>query len=430
MSASSLAEPIPVVVTADAVDAPRWSLATRVAFRFVFCFLGLSYFPFPFNLSDTVSQLWSKVWDPLLVAAGSAIFGVTVDTAFNGSGDRMVHWVQLFVTAAVAVAATLVWSIADRKAVSYPRLQAWFRVYLRFALALAMISYGAYKIIPSQFVAPSLDRLIQPFGDASPMGLLWTFMGASAAYTIFTGIGEMLGGLLLTMRRTALLGALITAAVMTHVAMLNFAYDVPVKIYSMMLLLTALVIAAPDARRLFELFFRASGKPLFDRRQLVLASRFVALLFVVYTVVITVWQSWEQRQRLLAQRHGGTPLYGVWNVDELTVDGVAHPPLTTDLTRWRRLVVSGKEWGTIQLMDDSRTRFVLKLEEKTLTLTKRADPKFKAVFHYTRPNPNTLALDGTFEGKKIIATLRKSEDREFLLSSRGFHWVNDVPFNR
>jgi len=34
-------------------------------------------------------------------------------------------------------------------------------------------------------------------------------MGASASYTIFTGAAEMLGGILLTMRRTTLLGALV-----------------------------------------------------------------------------------------------------------------------------------------------------------------------------------------------------------------------------
>jgi hypothetical protein len=83
-------------------------------------------------------------------------------------------------------------------------------------------------------------------------------------------------------------------------------------------------------------------------------------------------------------------------------------------------------------MDDSRTRFVLSLNERSrsLVLTKRADPKFRAFLTYERRDPNTLILDGTFEGKKTTATLRKAADREFLLNSRGFHWINEVPFNR
>lgn len=57
------------------------------------------------------------------------------------------------------------------------------------------------------------------------MGLLWNFIGASAAYTIFTGVAEVLGGLLLVARRTALLGALVCIGVMSNVVLLNFSYD-------------------------------------------------------------------------------------------------------------------------------------------------------------------------------------------------------------
>src|SRR5437899_11151387 len=103
-----------------------------------------------------------------------------------------------------------------------------------------------------QFPPPALDRLVQPFGDASPMGLAWTFVGASPAYEIFTGTGELLGGLLLTMQRTTLLGALVAAGVMAHVVALNFCYDVPVKLFSSHLLALALWLMIPDARRLFD----------------------------------------------------------------------------------------------------------------------------------------------------------------------------------
>jgi hypothetical protein len=91
------------------------------------------------------------------------------------------------------------------------------------------------------------------------------------------------------------------------------------------------------------------------------------------------------------------------------VDRIARPPLTTDLTRWRRLVVSGKEWGAIQNMDDSRTRYILGIDEmkKTVGFKKRVDPKFQASLQYATPDEHT-----------------------FLLISRGFHWINDEPFNR
>ena len=64
------------------------------------------------------------------------------------------------------------------------------------------------------------------------MGALWWFMGASIPYIIFAGAAEVLGGLLLVLRRTAALGALVAFAVMVNVMMLNYCYDAPVKLYS------------------------------------------------------------------------------------------------------------------------------------------------------------------------------------------------------
>jgi hypothetical protein len=34
------------------------------------------------------------------------------------------------------------------------------------------------------------------------------------------------------------------------------------------------------------------------------------------------------------------------------------------------------------------------------------------------------------DGKKIQARLRKLELNNFLLNSRGFHWISEFPFNR
>ena len=79
-------------------------------------------------------------------------------------------------------------------------------------------------------------------------------MGASESYNVFTGAGEILGGLLLTTRRTTLLGAIVSLGVLGHVAMLNFSYDVPVKLFSLHLLAMAVFLIAPDLRRLATMF--------------------------------------------------------------------------------------------------------------------------------------------------------------------------------
>jgi hypothetical protein len=96
------------------------------------------------------------------------------------------------------------------------------------------------KVIPIQMPLPSLAALLMPLGDISTYGILWRSIGASPAYEIFAGCAEVLGGVLLIVPRTTMLGALVSLADMTEVWMLNMTYDVPVKLFSFHLFLLAL----------------------------------------------------------------------------------------------------------------------------------------------------------------------------------------------
>jgi uncharacterized membrane protein YphA (DoxX/SURF4 family) len=168
----------------------------------------------------------------------------------KGSGDTTFHYVQVLCFLLIAATVTLIWSIVDRRRTGYHRLYLGLRVLVRIILGGTLISYGAAKVIQTQFPPPQLNRLLQPVGEMSPMGLLWTFMGASPPYNVFTGASEMLAGVLLFFPTTTLVGALLAMAVMTQVVALNFCYDVPVKLFSTHLLAESIFLVAPDARRL------------------------------------------------------------------------------------------------------------------------------------------------------------------------------------
>jgi hypothetical protein len=49
---------------------------------------------------------------------------------------------------------------------------------------------------------------------------------------------------------------------------------------------------------------------------------------------------------------------------------------------------------------------------------------------YARTDDTHLTFDGDFRGAKIAAKLRKLDEGSFPLASRGFHWVNEFPFNQ
>ena len=76
---------------------------------------------------------------------------------------------------------------------------------LRIMLAAAMFYFGMAKVIPTQmpFV---LNRLVEPYGNFSPTGVLWAQVGLSPPYQMLLGAAEVLGGLLLLVPRTAAAG--------------------------------------------------------------------------------------------------------------------------------------------------------------------------------------------------------------------------------
>ena len=84
-------------------------------------------------------------------------------------------------------------------------------------------------------------------------------MGYSTPYNLFTGLLETLGGLLLLFKRTRLLGAMIVIVVMSNIVMLNFSYDVPVKLFSLHLLVMTVFIIAPDVKRLLNFLVYNKG---------------------------------------------------------------------------------------------------------------------------------------------------------------------------
>ncbi len=419
-----------------------WRLASRIMFRFAFAYLVLYILPFPLNTVpnvEFVDRAYTNLWNLVVPWVGAHVLRLSHEITVlpNGSGDTTWNYVQVFCLLIVAVIATIAWSLLDRKHRNYTRLYDWLRVYVRFALGVAMISYGSYKVIQSQFPTPSLDRLLQPFGDASPMGLLWTFMGASRSYNVFTGLGEMLGGVLLFARRTTLLGALVSIAVMSQIVMLNFSYDVPVKLYSLHLLAMAIFLAAPDARRLVNVLVLnrpaepAELRPLFAKQWLNRSALVVRTVFLFVFVGVSLYGSYAQRKQYgeMAER---SPLRGIWEVEEFEVNGQIRPLLTTDSAQWRRIIFDYPGMIAVQQMSDSRSRYALVLdtEKKTLDLSKRDDPSWKAGLTYEQPEPTLLTLTGQLDGQQIHARLRRTAESRFLLRSRGFHWINEYPFNR
>ena len=423
-------------------DRPAWGFLKRFLFRVLVVYVILFCFPFPLEVvpvvGEVLSEDYAELWHKAVPWVGERVFGIEIKFRPGGSGDTTYNYVQLVCYLAIALAAAIVWTVLDRKRPSYPRLHEWLRVYLRFMLGATMIYYGAIKVIPVQMGPPWLGKLIQPIGEASPMGLLWTFMGASDSYMIFSGAAEMLGGLLLVFRRTTLLGALVSIGVMSNVAMMNYSYDVPVKIFSTHLLLMGVFLAAPDLKRLANLFLLnrpvapAADPPLFANRsghRAALVFRTLFVLFITFTALQQAWKGYREYRVGLPKPRA----HGIWEVEDLSIDGQPRPLLATDADVWRRVIFEWPGVVGIQRTSDSRPKYYqLKLVKGPyqFEMTAGADPEWKGGLSYRLVSPKILTLESEYEGKRIAGRFRRMDETRFRLVSRGFHWINEFPHNR
>ena len=412
----------------------RWHPFTRTAFRFAFVYLVLYNLPFPLNALpyvDKAADWYNSLWTWIVPRLARAAFHREVATVFNGSGDRMFDYLLVACLLLISLVITIIWTAFDRKRLSYPTLYRWLNLYVRFSLGTAMIGYGAFKVISSQFVPPTLDRLMQSYGDSSPMGLLWTFMGASEPYTMFVGFAEMTAGILLFPRKTSTLGALMSIGVLSNVVALNFSYDVPVKLFSSHLLAMAIFLVLPDARRLANFFILnrpvecVREQPLFRRPMWHRGALVFASLFLIAVIGTSLYLSYDQRRHFIAQR---SPLYGVWDVEEFSGGQQA---ATESAQRWRRMIFDSPGRVVVQTADViERYGSQLDQDKRTLTLRKREDPGWNTVLTYEQVSPEIIKLAGALNGSEVSLRLHRAGDRKFLLTDRGFHWINEIPFNR
>ncbi len=405
-----------------------WSLPRRVLFRFLACYWLLYALPEQgrSNIFRTIpgSQFfirpYTNLWHANVPWVAIHVFHVTGRAATyvpTGSGDTSLQYIQALLFLVVSAAATIIWSMLDRRRADYRELHGWLRLLLRYTLAFTLLGYGFAKVFPLQFQPPSLGKLIEPYGEFSPQGVLWSFMGASLGYTIFSGAAEVTGGLLLVFRRTTSLGAMVSFAVMLNIAALNYCYDVPVKLYSTNLVLMALFLLAPDLRRLADVlvFNRAAPQsdltaPRFERRWQRNAAAVFWVLFVGYNLFGNITGSWRiyKSTYIATQR---PPLYGLYDVE-------AGPP------NWRKVYVPFPAVFGVRTTEDAVLPFTAEYENDTIILNKNDR------LTWSRPDPDHVLLQGALNGSPASIRLRKIDTSKFLLLSRGFHWINETGVNR
>ena len=114
------------------------------------------------------------------------------------------------------------------------------------------------------------------------------------------------------------------------------------------------------------------------------------------------------------------------------VDRKPRALVVTDPAGWRRIIFDRPLFVRSQRMDGSFVGYgaAIDLKKDTLTLTKPDDKKWRAGFTFRRIGADRLIIDGRMDNHTMHMGLVLVDRSTFVLVSRGFHWIQDYPFNR
>jgi hypothetical protein len=445
----------------SAVAAPGWTPLARVAFRiafiFFFCFIFLcgngtlfSIFPVVGNWIDT-ALTWPT--NQLAVWVGQHVFhlsGVGAKWHPTGSGDTTLNWIAGGLFVLYSLVGGAVWTLAavwrGNRRTEYRTLYAWLRFGLRLTCGMYMMNYGLAKLYPLQMAPISIGILNEPVGNMSPMTFLWALIGMNPAYEMVCGFAEVVGGVLLLFRRTALMGALLSSFVMANVVLYNFFFDVPVKLFAMALLLGCLFLAFEDVPAMFRFFWKHEPAetagvwfPPISRKGWRVTTRAVEVVFMVaFLVAMPVLDgiAWWQGHKAAQVK---TPLLGAWKLDPahqasgafVTPEGSPATELYVDTSvRAFMRSASGELWRTRLTEDD-----------KAHTLRVRCYVKDAVMYTLQMPDENHVVLTSKApeppKGKtaqpftpEVVTLTRVPVPAHYPLLDRGFHLVNQWGLER
>jgi hypothetical protein len=227
---------------------------------------------------------------------------------------------------------------------------------------------------------------------------------------------------------------LVAIAATAQVFILNMCFDVPVKLYSFHYLVMACFLAAPELPRLVNVLVLGRAVQALALAPLLGSRRFDRLAVSFRTLLVAAmlasqiqggYKRWHDAYSALPVRVGSR-----WDVVSMRID--RKEPNKSDPLMWTWLEFSNK--AILRLAGPTPPPFPYRItwkpDSKQLILSKFGDPTSLATFAYNLPESDKLELRGTMDGKAIIATLQRAPEKQHPLTNRGFHWVQELPYNR
>jgi hypothetical protein len=160
--------------------------------------------------------------------------------------------------------------------------------WLRYISAYLVLTYGTRKLIGGGQFASGHAFGYRPIGSLSGFELTWFYYGYSHIYGTILGLTQILGGVLLLFRKSALLGAAVLTPVMANILMINIFFHIALgaEIAAAFLFASMLLLLWQEREALMTLFWRNQQiESRMGNRAQKIAAAIVVLLVLAQVVV-------------------------------------------------------------------------------------------------------------------------------------------------
>lgn len=420
----------------------KWKEPKKIGFRFAFIFFSLFMIlvnnrTFPFW--DIIFEYPTQLLQKLIPWIGKYVLSLPYDitTFTNGSGDTTYDFVIVLTIATLSIFGTITWSFLDKRSTDYKTLYYWLTVAIRFYVGLMLIQYGMVKILKLQFPSPNFSVLNQTYGESSPMRLAWTFFGFSEGYNLFVGVAEI-SAILLLFRRTLTLGAIITLMTTLNIMAVNYFYDIPVKIISTALVTMTLFLLLNNVHQLWKFFLTDQAISLTVIQAPVIKNKWLRISKLSFKgLLIGYYLIFGYIDLLNATKEYGEnaprpKLYGMYTVDLFIKNKDTIPPLISDSVRWKQLIIEFEGYASIHHLTSKKTGLLTNIDTvlHRIDFIDRKDSTKKYSLKYEFLSAHKIHLEGKFQNDNLSIFMTRKTLKDYLLMNRGFHWINEEPYNR
>lgn len=406
-----------------------WTLIEKVIFRFGFIaiLLFLLSVPFPYQLFPDPGTILAPVFKPLILSTAKNLLLLSKPITATVTSDSTSMYIHALNVGFIAIAGTVIWSVADRKRKNYNRLKAIFITTISYYLSLQMLIYGFSKVFKWQFYLPELNTLFTTLGNTPKDLLYWSTMGMSYSYVMFMGIIEVLGALLLLHRRTRAFGAFMIVGIMLNVVMVNFGFDISVKCFSLFLLLLAFIISLPVFQLFFKFFIqRRTVQPELKQRDIWETKRPWVYRVLKLLIIIAIFSeslfAYVQAGNFNDDTAARPYLHGAWKVFSFMKNGDASVPYPYI---WKRVFIHRQGYFIVQNTSDRMVDYKLETDIDTHQFKLKDYRNQKQYSFQYRNIADTLYLKGILEKDTIELTAKWIPLNALPVMEKGFHWTMD-----